>query len=444
MLLDPQRQLLTAFVDGELNSRQRRHVARLLRRSDEARQLLRQLRADAAALRRLPPPHVLSDLTDEILRTIKERSLTPGKGRLAKASTTSLWIGPLGAWATAAAVLLTLGVASYLYFASSRGRPVKPDVAQKQPEPTPPPNVVPDQPKSVAVAQGKSAPTPADPKALKNPENAPGARPFMKRSNGAPMRATPGKSAEPPKDDSVLTDRLEMFQYSKVETVLPVVLKVRELEQESVRNKLISELGKDVNFRLELPCQNGTRAFERVQPAAKAMNFALVIEKQAQERLKLPAKKTNYVVYIENITPEELARLVRQIGAEDEKVAGGKAADHQIDRLVLTRMTAQHHKELATLIGIDPTESAPNPKGPLDADVHKPLSDLTAQQVGKALAGQGGAPRPEAGKPPQFLALVLAYNPVRPHPGSAEIKRFLESRKPAKPGTIRVLLVLRS
>jgi hypothetical protein len=38
----------------------------------------------------------------------------------------------------------------------------------------------------------------------------------------------------------------------------------------------------------------------------------------------------------------------------------------------------------------------------------------------------------------------MAYDPVQSSPGSPEIKRFLESRKPARPDTVQVLLVLRS
>ena len=442
MLPDRHRQLLTAFVDGELSTRQRRHVARLLSRSDEARQLLQKLRADAEALQRYPAPHFPGDLTAEILRKIKERGLTPGKGSRTRAAMSTFWGGPFAAWAAAAALLLSLGLASYLYFASSLARSNRQEMAEISPE-TNTQHGVPEEQKTVAVAKTTAPSTTAQTNSTTKAETPPINRPMIKiRPNTATKTAPSEKSSEQPKEENVLTDRMEMFKYSKVETVLPVVLKVRELEQESVRNRLIAELRKDVNHHLELPCPNRTKAFERVQAAAKVLNVALLIEKRAQERLKLPTQKTNYVIYIENVTPEELANLVRQFGAED-KNGNDKPAENPIDRLVLTRMTPQHHKELSVLLGIDPTESAPSPKGPLDTDPHKPLSELTAEQVGKALAGQGGTPRSEAGKPPHLYALVLPYNPVRPLPNSAEIKRFLETRRPAKSGTIRILLVLR-
>ena len=43
MLPEQDRELLTSYVDGELSTRQRKTVLRLLRRSAEARELLRQL-----------------------------------------------------------------------------------------------------------------------------------------------------------------------------------------------------------------------------------------------------------------------------------------------------------------------------------------------------------------------------------------------------------------
>src|SRR5262245_14754185 len=115
MLPDQDRQLLTAYVDGELSSRQRRHVERLLRRSGEARELYRKLRHDAHALRGLPRPHLPADLSDPVLKAIRTRRLTPRRPRRPP-PVFSVW----AAAAAAAAVLLAVGLGSYLYFADPR------------------------------------------------------------------------------------------------------------------------------------------------------------------------------------------------------------------------------------------------------------------------------------------------------------------------------------
>lgn len=443
MLLDRYRQLLTAYVDGELSSRQRRHVARLLRRSAEARQLLKQLQQDAHTLRYLPRPRLPADLSEPVLRTIAQRRLTPGQRRAAKVSTGAVWMGPLASWAAAAAILSLLGIASYLYFAASLTDPVIPEVARTQTEsPTTSPRPAPVDPSPAKEEKAQTAsrkmPIPRSDRPFVVP-----APPVVVKDR---EKTVPDVPPTPPKEETALTDRLEMFQLDRVPDLLPVVVKVSDLDQEAGCKHLLAELRKDNDFRIELPCPNGTKAFERVRQAARTLHFGLVIDKQAQERIKLKLR-TNYIIYIENLTPEELTRFMQQIGAEDRKSAAGKPTEVQIDRLVLTRMTEQQRKELSTLLGIDPTSSVPAATGPLGTDPRKPLADLTAQQLGQALAGQGGTPRPEPGKPtlkpPDHVALVLPYHLVRPSPGSDEIKRFLESRKPTRPGTIRVLLVLR-
>lgn len=446
MLQDRYRQLLTAYVDGELSRRQRRHVARLLSRSAEARQLLQQLQADAQALRQLPRPELPTDLTGPILRTIAQRRLTPGQRRIASSTSASPWIAPFASWAAAAAILVILGATSYLYFASSLSQQAKTDLAQKQPAPP----AVDSQPKRVDSPSIEDE-TPQIVSREKSPQSkdqAAAAKTLVvgkeRRDNNGPKVSD--KAPSQPKEETALTDRLEMFQLDRVPDILPLVVKVSDLEQDSVRKQLSSELRKDSDFRLELPCQNGTKAFERVQKAAQTLHFGLILDKQAQERIK-SKWRTNYVLYVENLPPDELIRFVQQIGIEDRKSAAGRPAEARIDRLVLTRMTAQHRKELSTLLGIDPTTTPSRTTEAPVADPRKPLTDLTAQQVEKALAGQGSAPRPQNGKPaakaPEHYVLVLPYNPVRPTPGSDEIKLFLEKRKPARAGTIRVLLVLR-
>src|SRR3954464_11554178 len=81
MLPERCRQLLTSYVDGELTGRQRRHVDRLLRRSEEARGFLHRLQADAEALRHLPRPRLEGDLSASVLKAIAERRLSPRRRR---------------------------------------------------------------------------------------------------------------------------------------------------------------------------------------------------------------------------------------------------------------------------------------------------------------------------------------------------------------------------
>jgi hypothetical protein len=102
-------------------------------------------------------------------------------------------------------------------------------------------------------------------------------------------------------------------------------------------------------------------------------------------------------------------------------------------------MSKADRTELSKLLGVDPARlHSTGARGPLGVDPSKPVSDQTADTVVEVLKG-----KQPAVKPAEHQALVLAYNPVRPNPNSAEVKHFLESRKPPRSGTVQLLLVLR-
>lgn len=437
MLADRDRQLLTAYVDGELTDRQRRHVARLLDGSDEARQLLHKLQEDSGKLRRLQSPALDDDLTVPVLRTIADRRLKP---RRRVAGRRPVFYPAWAGFAAAAALLLVIAGASFFFFAHALPEDSR-RVAQdpQRPSATPPEVKKPAEPDRVAKApKGK---TKADePPRSDNP---------LPRPADEGVQPPGDKSATPeaPGEPVVTAPSMEMFKLETADVALPVTVKLRELEQEASRQKLLGELRQDTAFRLELPCKDGTRAFERFEAVWKARGNALLVDSVALARTKQPKAKTNYVLVAEDLTPDELLQVIRQLAAEDKKGEAKKPPDVQFDALVLTRMTRRDHKELSDLLGVDLTHVPPKAAGPLGTDPAKPLPDATADLVAKALAGEGGVPRPEPGKPaarpPEHQALALAYNPVRPRPGSAEVKRFLDSRKPARPGTVQVLLVLR-
>src|SRR5262245_9722365 len=118
MLNDRDQQLLTAYVDGELSARQRRAAMKLLRRSPEARNLLRQLQADSDALIRLalPSDHHAPDVSDPVIQIIVERGLQPGTPKPQPTNAVPVWKG----LAAAAAVLLAVSAASYFYFKATQ------------------------------------------------------------------------------------------------------------------------------------------------------------------------------------------------------------------------------------------------------------------------------------------------------------------------------------
>jgi anti-sigma factor RsiW len=112
MLPERLTQLLTAYIDGELSTRQRRSVTRLLRKSPEARKLYQEMRQDSMILRQLPRPKMKQDLSQTLPGTIEMRGLK-------LPSATAVRSAPVAGWLVAVLVLVILGLAgggSYLFF----------------------------------------------------------------------------------------------------------------------------------------------------------------------------------------------------------------------------------------------------------------------------------------------------------------------------------------
>jgi len=125
-------ELLTAYVDGELSSRQRKAVQRLLQRSSRARKLYAQLKSDSRLLISLPRHKLGQDLSASVVDAIliqgldRPRPAVPARSL----SRVTAWAG----MAAAAALFLSVGTLSYVYFASGyKGGPVAQPFANKTP-----------------------------------------------------------------------------------------------------------------------------------------------------------------------------------------------------------------------------------------------------------------------------------------------------------------------
>jgi hypothetical protein len=165
--------------------------------------------------------------------------------------------------------------------------------------------------------------------------------------------------------------------------------------------------------------------------------------------LKNRRLKTDYALYTEGLSIANLGKILEHLGRADKQAEARKRGDGQFDQVLILSVTADDRKELAALLGVDPLHPLPaKPKTPLGVDIRQPLENGTVAQVSQSLEGQG-TPRPEPGKPvavkpPERLAVVVSYAPVRTKPStSKEIKQFLDSRKEQRPGTVQLFLVLR-
>jgi hypothetical protein len=444
MLPDRVSQLLTAYIDGELDSRQRQAVERLLSQSAEARTLVEQLRHDADTLRQLPRRKLDEGFSGRVLRGISDRHphldrhtlARGGQGRgarFAEGMVYPTWIGV----AAVAAILFVAVLTSFIYFnVASAPKKESIAVAKNEPEPT---------------RKNPDSEPPAGKKDTAIPPNVPPKPENHEEESSTDIENSPPIKTQPPRDlpqdadppvDATPTPRLEVFR--KLDEVrLGLALPLRNLDLPEEQERLRERLKEDTAFHLDVVCSETARGLERLDAAFKAQGIKLMVDQAAQLRWK-KGLKTNYALYSEDVTAEELAKILQQLGNEEKKAEPKR----RFDRVIIHHLSPWNRKELCSLLGVDPKTLPAKPKTPLGVDIGKPLSEATADQLADSLAGKG-TPRPKPGesvdfKKPQRQALVFSYNPLRVKPGnSKEIKAFLDGRKDRRAGTLQILLVLR-
>lgn len=436
MLSAHELELLTAHIDGELTARQLRQVEQLLRESAEARDLHSRLEADASLLRRLPRRGVPEDLSAGILAAIAEQNLKPHRKSRPVRPTFILrtWVGV----AAAAGLLLAVGVTSFVLNRSS-GTTDHPNnhVAHNDGGDNKKNDQRETDNKAIAKSQGdkddKSKTLPDEPDKWLSEPKAP--------QGGSLSEASPGKTHQTaPREGGggVLGygGREPFNKFERVEVAMPQVHKLHELNQAGNGEMLTEQLRKGPGFRLELLSRDASRGYEGLRTAIEEKKGKLIVDPNAKARLKR-ALKSDYAIYLEDVTPDDLAELLRVVGTADREAGDKKVFDGS---LVVKEFSQPDRKELKDLLGIDPLQTQPGAKVAPKArpDIHKPLDEQTAAHVAAALEGKG-VPRPSTG---ELRGMVMLLN--GPRSRSNELKGFLETRRPARAGTIHVLLVLRN
>jgi hypothetical protein len=440
MLTPQELELLTAHVDGELTAAQRRQVSSLLEHSAEARDMLTWLEQDAQRLRGLPRRPAPFDFSAGVLDAIVKLDRRPApRPRVVLPPAVHKfprWVG----YATAAAVLLAVGVGSFVYNWKSQdaGEGNGNAVARNNG----------DEEKNTRRGADK------DTYVKVGPEDE------GKTKNGSPLVKVEGKdksgtttqsdkgtkpiNTAPPIEGSALltsgggtSPKLE-----RVELDLPSVARLHDLDRGEAAKVLADRLAKLKGARVELTAKDAVRAFEPLRAAMEAKKVRLHIDPATQARRKKTLSKTDFIVYAENLTPADLIDVLRQVGVAD------RAGEMRFDGAVVVREISFERKDLrwdskdlTDLLGIDPRVTKPaTAKRKAGVDIRRDLADQTAFDVVAALDGRG-VPRPGA---EVALHAYVSHLPSPKSRGTVELKRFLELRQPARPGTLAVLLVLRN
>jgi hypothetical protein len=394
-LTDAEVQLLTAAVDGELSTSDRPALARLLAQSPAAAKLHDQLLADRALLRALPVSACPETVFAAVMAQIQP--ITPAVRVVRKPR----WYPA----AVAASALLLVGSGSFLFFQSAEN-PRPTPVAKIAPEPIKKDAAVEVAvvPQAVPELVGPPAPPLAD-VIVKTP---------MREELPVPRPSTEGVLASPPSAPPK--------PLSQVEIKLPLLRPVAEFAAPAGKAQLLAELPADGLVRIDIFSTEPGKALDVLAAAARAANWNWSLDALTAERqkAKLPVA---YAILSDSLTPAELADLLSVAATSDNS--------NSLSLAHVLPPAAADFKDWKDLTGTEPAttkKAKPEPRN---------ISGSTADQVASALR----AAKAEKG----LLALTYLPPANRVAPQlSKEVQQFQQKRGEKKPGTLSVLIVVRT
>jgi acetolactate synthase regulatory subunit len=351
MLPDELTQLLTAYVDGELTPRQRKAVGRLLQRSSAARILLVQLEENARQVRQLPRRKLDASIVPEVMQAIENKGLhiTLPAAPVAPRR----WLSYTVAAMAASVLVAALGGLWYM-----SGQQHEPAYASN----TPPAPVVVPAPK---VAARK--PNPLIPELVAG----------VVQSYTAPL---PDDKEQKPQ---------------------PFSIAFRELQKDLAADRLVAQLQKERSLQLDISVKNSAKALERLQGVLQEHGIKVVVDGATAKDLKQANAKVEYVVYAENLRTDELTRILRELGRDDNRLQTFQRSP--FDKLTMAPLTEGDKKQVSGLIGAAPgrldVEGGKKDEEPKFKRWDRSAVVLPGQAARRSpeLQEFAGRPRPQAG-----------------------------------------------
>jgi anti-sigma factor RsiW len=416
MPTDPELLLLAAAVDGDLTPAQAKAVRRLLAADPAAARLFAELKADAARLKALPRRQAPAGTARRIMARVQTLPVTPAR----KPARRVAWVP----FAVAASVLVAVAAGSFYFFAPPQ--PHADDLARHLPVP-PPDDPAAKEARGVAVA--KAVPPGSAPDGVAVAKVGPDAEVIPAPRPDVVVQVPPPAPTEP-KDVFTVGEWIASKPLTFADMKLPTLVAGTEFDKQDVAAILEREFARDLPYRVDVFSKSPAVALDQLQAAAKAAGVNVFVDALTAERMKLPTGFT-FAVYLDNLTPAELAavfgRLAKQANAHPnpDTVLG-------LAHLIPAGPTEQ--KEVKDLIGVEfATAKAAKPAvGPAEP---KPISADTLAKVTAAV------------RKGEKAGVVVTFLPPNFRTGaakSAEVKQFLEKRGERKPGTVPVLVVIRS
>lgn len=351
MISENLQELLSAYVDGELDSNEYERVMATLRDSEAARKYVADLRSVSQQLKSLPGLTYPKKLTQQFLQ----------KQKLARSYSLQRTIG--SAVAIAAGMLVAVGVWWYLS---------KPDEISQVPVPTP----------AVNVAKNHDTRVIKSPNPLVEPKRSFDLAPYLTLAQQALAQAfdeiestsqrfhetinwlavaesiREGKQLD--HQAHVLASPVKnMGSYFKtLERPLPVLFSISDFSQD----KLKSHIQLKETFVLDLSSQDSIKSMRRLLEAGKQAQLPIEIDDELQHRLSknLPA---TFMIYLENLTEAQLTALMNALETTDYWKHAELKNSSTISSMLLYPLDAPGRNQVAKSLGLDQNKLVPSQAG---------------------------------------------------------------------------------
>lgn len=370
MLSDRALQLLTAYVDGELPSRQRPQLMRLLNDSVEARQILNELRQNAERLRHLPSRKLEPTFAQGVLASLN--SQLDGKATVRPAAVRSARLAWMR-YAIAASLLAALAGGIIVFV--RRGADNAP----------------------IAVAPANL-----------NKKTESDARPIN------------------PLAESVIAGAAREFARPVPPERPGTKLAFDELAKTEWHEHFVSGMEKQQAVHLDIAVVNHRQAVQRLETVLQNKGIKVVVDQPAAAQLAKNERRGEYVIYAENVRPDELAAMLYELGTDER-------ARTSIETLTVSPVNDDDQQKLCSLLGISPAELQKPPVNP------NPLGKFIPKEETSRDSGPNPA-RPTFAHDAR-IAMVLA-NEARGGTLSSEIQYFLSQRRQLQPGAMQVIVIV--
>lgn len=411
MLSENEKLLIAGLVDEQLSPTERINAERLIKCSPEAVHLLELLRKDSKEVQLLKTSKVPEGLSNRVLVKCRQNV----RGLRLSSSANSSWY-QYAALMAAASVLFIVGGISYLCIQLfvNVSDPTNSGLANNE-----------NKEKSLEKAKPIFATSDTNliqDKAL-NEKNMASAKPDLLKNEPDRSQIQSNEKARQ-KDGLLAAPSHEIISLTKVETPFPLLVRGEDLANASESKFWSKTLKNEKSIRLEMVTKEPVRFLNQLKIQLGKNGFLSFSDVGTLVNLKNKSDKSalGHLVYFEINNPEELSSLLgRNLPSTKEKEKASKAASKNgnavaLDWMVISAATPNDSKLLKSVVGVDLLDQK-NESRPSGFD-----------SKGKSVKN----------------ALVLTYSQGQSLATSSEVKQFIEARKFAVPGKLRVLLLLRA